>query len=443
MAFAQGTLGDKTGAHEAISTAVSAADFNSYTEFRYVNETLAAGTLKSMLTTLVSTYLSEYGVSLDGSQANGPTFPALTYQYRRVDDVLNELSTLSAKYGAPYVWKISHYKVLSMYQPSSSAAPFDITDGDGNTFGDIKVEQVRDKRYANKVIVKVPSKQIIRHPVQFTGDGSTTVFTMPDGYTIVKPYGYVENGAGQYETLTSNEGSGASWEYNISAGTLTALDGAPADGTAITFYTDVDYAPVGTASDAGEITAKGTREKIVTVDSVPSDTTAQALAEGELARSLVTPKTIKYKTKETGILPGQSQTITDTRRNLSAVSVVITNVTIKDYGNGNAAVREVTAVSGTTPIDDERGVLKLWAGDKTGGSVQSPLVEAGSATAVMAGPAPPDRAIQFRDGVQFGGKSTFLFYKDENSILCGADSAITAADFSHCAIFGQFLESGD
>jgi hypothetical protein len=87
-------------------------------------------------------------------------------------------------------------------------------------------------------------------------------------------------------------------------------------------------------------------------------------------------------------------------------------------------------------------VLKLWAGDKTGGSAPTtPVVGTGAVAHV--GPGGPDTAVQWNDSGSFGGTGEFTFDDDTNSIICGSDSSITAADVSHCAIFCEFCESGD
>lgn len=413
----------------AIVTSVSAADFNVYAERRFVNGTLAAGTLKSMLTTLVNDYLDDYGVSLDGSQVDGPTLPAVEFNYTRLDEVFNELGTMTADFGEPYAWRIDNFKVLSMFQPSTNAAPFDLTgDPIANVIGDISVD-TSYKHYANRVIVKVPSKQIIRHPVTFTGDGSTTTFDMPEGYTIVKPYGYVENGAGQYETLTSTEFSGtATWEYDIANGTLERTTGAPANGTAITFYTDVNFAGVGIAQDAGEIALRGIKEIVKQVESVPSNTTAQAIADGILARCLTPSKAVKYPTHTAGVLPAQSQSVVVPRRNLNGTAV-IADVVIRDKGK-DILERSVTAYIDGADTNLGRGfrdVIKRWAGDLTGGSAP-PVAAAGVSTPVSAGPALPDKSVQFNDSNKFGGSANFTFDKTTTTVMIGLNHTPGGAD---------------
>lgn len=140
----------------AIVTRINAVGFASYADRRYVNATLAAGTLKSQLTTLVA-YLTDYGVSLDGSQVDGPDMPAMDCEYRKLTDVLNDLSSLSSGSGgspdAPYLWEIDYAKTLRMFQAGTDAAPVDLIEGDGTEVGDLVVRPTRD-HYANRVILR-------------------------------------------------------------------------------------------------------------------------------------------------------------------------------------------------------------------------------------------------------------------------------------------------
>jgi hypothetical protein len=424
----------------AIVTSVSAADFNVYAERRYVNGTVPAGTFESQIEWVRSNYLDDYSVTLDGAQVSGPSLASLDFNYVRADEALNEICSLTADFGEPFSWRIDNFKVLSGFQPSTNAAPFDLTgDPIANVVGDIVVD-TSYKNYANRVIVKVPSKQIVRHPVTFTGDGSTTLFTMPEGYTIVKPYGFIENGSNIYETLTSTEFTGtAAWEYDIAAGTLERVSGAPANGTAIIFYTDVNYAGIGIAQDAGEIAAHGIKEVVKQIESVPSNTTAQAIADGILARCLTPSKAVKYSTDTAGILPAQSQSIVVSRRNLNGTAV-ISDVTIHGIGK-NTLRRSVSAFIDGADTNVGRGfrdVVKRWAGDITGGSMQAAaVVAAGVPSPVSGGPGSPTTSVQFNDGGVFGGDADFTYDKLTKSVACGRDSRVSATLAESCQAFGR------
>jgi hypothetical protein len=423
------------GAHAGIVTQISTYDFNQYAERRCVLEGggFPAGyTLKQCLTSLLG-YLSVYGVTLDAGQVDGPTFPEIICEFQQVSEIFNNLMTLTAKYGDPYVWRIDAFKVLRAFQPADLAAPFDITTANGRAVGDVTVEISREK-YANRVVLKVPPKQEVNRVESFTADGVTDTFTLQ--YTPTKLYGHVLIDSGGGETLTTTEFAGTTqWELDTAANTVTRVAGPPTVGTVISVPFDGTFSASATAEDAGEIATYGPWERIVTVESVPSDTTAQAIVDGYLAQFLPTPKTIKYRTRGTGLAPGQVQTITLPARNLS-VSALITDVVTRD--SQNQLFSDVTAVTGATHQGGWRDVYKVWSGDKLGKAapiVNQPSVGTGAIVGVTAGP--PNRAVQFNRNGSFGGDASFIWYEDENSVVCGdGGSSITAAAFESCQVFG-------
>jgi hypothetical protein len=436
----RGILGDATGAYEGITTRVSAVDFHHYTERRVVSETIPAGSLEAALTVLV-TYLTPFGVTLSGSQVTGPSLPELVYENRPLTEVLNEISALTANYGDPYVWRIDYFKVLSMYQPSVEAAPFNITDGDENTVGDLVVDTSREQ-YANRIIMRMPARSEINRVDTFTGDGSTNSFTL--SYTLTGMR-YVVTNDGVNESLTF-QGIGfdlaVQWLYYAVDNTIrretTGVADPPANGNVITVTYDGNYSATGVAAeDAGEVALYGPWEKVLVVENVPSDTTAQAMADAELARRLVTPKTIKYKTFEPGVEPGQTQTIVSALRNLNE-SCVITDVVIRDYGKGDRLIREVTATSGTTPQAGWRDKYKIWSGDKLGkGAAMTNVASVGTGAPAAVGPAPPNKAVQFHTDGSFDAMDAFHVERAGKSVVVGDGSDITAASFSSCFIAGE------
>jgi hypothetical protein len=425
------------GAKPAIETLVSAGDFTAYTDRRYVNETIPAGSLKAALI-VVTTYLAGYGVTLDAGQATGPTLPELVYAYRPLTEVLNELSTLTAQFGEQFAWTIDSFKVLSMRQPSTVPASFNLI---GNllpdVLGDIEVEPKRD-HFANRVIVKVPAKSEENHEETFTGDGSTTVF--PLQFVPTSTRGYVTYDTTQYETLNlTGDADPAMWTLDPGTNTITRNIGAPALGAPISIIFTGTFEGLGQADDlpsqAAPPAGVGLWEKVVVVDSVPTDATAQSLADAYLAQALTATQSVRYKTFAAGLVPGQTQTLTIPARNLSGVGV-ITDVVTRD--NQNTLIREVALdVSAETNLGRRgwRDVYKDWLGDKAG---ETSGVSAGDGGVHSVGPGGPNRAVQFNDAGRFGGDADFIYYKTENSVVGGGGgSAITATGgFESCQVWG-------
>jgi hypothetical protein len=118
---------------------------------------------------------------LHGSQVDGPALQELTHTYTKATEVLNELMTLTAETGDPFVWKIDTSKVLRAYQPTTQAAPFDIlTNTPSQVMGDITVKSTRE-HYANSVYVL---------PSSITGE--TFVFGYAEDAGEIASVGYVE-----------------------------------------------------------------------------------------------------------------------------------------------------------------------------------------------------------------------------------------------------------
>lgn len=420
-----------------ISTTVNAVDYHVYAEWRYVNETLAAGTLKSQLTTLVTNYLAVFGVSLDAGQVDGPSLPELILDYVRLDEVLNQLMALTADFGQPYIWRISNTKVLSAYQPSTTAAPFNlIGDTLPEVVGDIEVEPSNDGK-ANKIIVKVIPVTEMNRVESFTGNGVDDFVTLQ--YTLTQHRGYVTYN-GIFETLTTTPFAGtASWTYDAATNTLTREAGPIGNGLVVSITFDGVFSGTWTATDPSWTTSP--REKVIELETIPTTTTGQAFADAELAKSLEGPIFVRYHTWEQGVVPGQSQTINVPSRNVNN-DAVITEVVITD--KVHRLDRYVTAVADDTQTNLDRGwtdVYRIWAGDKTGSGTTGTSI--GSGAVGVTGPAPPTRSVQFNDSGSFGGDSAFIYYKDENSVVCGGGgTSINATTFESCQAFGYDCHIG-
>ena len=419
--------------HPGISTTVNAVDFHVYAERRFVNVTLAAGTLKSQLSTLVTTYLAGYGVSLDAGQVDGPSMPALSYDYKRFDVVMNELMTLTADAGQPFIWEISYSKVLSAYQPSTEPAPFDLVGNDlPEVVGDISVETKRSDQYANRVILKAQPKTEMARTESFTGDGVSDTVTLQ--YMPFDHRGYVTYD-GIFETLTTTPYAGtASWTLDMPTGVLTREAGPIGSGLVVSINFDGTFAGVWTAEDAGEIASIGVWERVIVIESIPNDTTGQAFADAELAKRIAAIQTVRYVTWEQGLEIGQQQTINVSARNVNGAAVIV-DISSRDLVH--RLERTVTAVIDATQTNLGRSFqddYEIWYGDKAGTVAQAPTVGASAGTASAA---PPFRAVQFNKDGAFGGDSAFVYYDTENSLVAGGGgSSITAASHESCQVFG-------
>jgi hypothetical protein len=428
-----------SGSHPGILITISAVDFNAYAERRYVDDLIAEGTLKHHLQ-VVDDYLTTYGVTLDAGQVNGPTLPALDYTgLKRLDEVLNDFATLTAEHGEPYVWEIDDNKTLRMFQPSTQSAPFDLVGNDlPEVIGDIEVETARSPGYANRVLIKVAPKTEIERSESFTGDGSTSIFTLT--YTLTKHYGYVTDDVNATpdpinKTLTTTPYQGsADWTYHPATNTLERDLGPLPNGQVASIKFDGSFTGTWVAEDAGEIASVGIWERVILVDAIPEGTTGEAFAASELAKRLGELQTTKYATWEQGIKSGQEQTVNVSARNVNKASLVAA-VEIRDLVH--RLERKVSTTTDNTKTNVGKGwqdVVKGWSGDKTGAGSPAPVV-----TDVSTGgtPGAPVSSVQYHaPGGVFAGKDSLIFEYSGNSLRLGSGSTITASSHESCFIAG-------
>jgi hypothetical protein len=215
----------------------------------------------------------------------------------------------------------------------------------------------------------------------------------------------------------------------------TGVPDPPANGNVISItYDGTREATAVIAEDAGEIAAHGIWERVLTIEDVPNETTAQALADAELAKRASAIQRVRYVTWEQGLTIGQQQTINVSSRNVNG-SAVIVDISTRDLVH--RLERTVTAIVDSAQTNLDRSFqadYEIWFGDKHGAGGTSPSIGAGAPAAV--GPAPPFESVQSNQGGAFSGDASFLYRKANRSIIAGLSSAITAADYSDCYIFG-------
>ena len=387
-----------------IMTRIDAVDFNAVTERRFVNEVLAAGTLKSQLVTLAA----NYGLTLHSAQVNGPDVGALPCEYAALRSVLDKESVLTN-----YVWEFDEYDRLRMYLPNAEAAPINVVTGDGNAIGDITVEPTRTN-YANYVILRF--SEVAQKAYGFlstTGNfgdanevvlGSTTyvfqtVLTNVAGHVLIggsaaaslsNLIAAITLGAGSgtvYAALTTVNASAEAYAQtstmmkaravtagaagnSIACSTTAANASWIGEGSvplaALALGADQSLTNVSIASYAAEIAAHGRWEAVIQSPETTSQAAADILSAAYLAVHLPVPDTVRYDTYAVGLRPGQTQTITVPTRNINN-TFLITDVSTKHLDDAHV-LRSVTAIESLLlqSADRWRDTYKLWSGDVSG-----------------------------------------------------------------------------
>jgi hypothetical protein len=418
------------GSHPGIQLVISAADNNVYAERRYITEAIPAGTLKAALQVL-EPYFDPYGISLHASQVDGPSLPALDFELVRADEVFNQLATLTADAGEPYVWDFAADDTFRMFQPSTVAAPFDLVGNDlPEVIGDIEVDTTLNPGYANKIIIKLAAKREVDRTESWTYGTDPYPFQLQ--YIPETHYGHLTLSTGGGELMGYTGTSPTQWELDPTTNTLTRTAGTPATGTVYTMMFTGSFAGTYEATDPEW--AYDPWERVIVLDSIPENTTGQAFADAELATRLTESKTARYSTWEQGVSAGQSQTINTSARATNAAGM-ISEVEIRDLVH--RLDRRVTTVTDDAKTNLGRGwrdVYKAWLGDKAGGG--TPVVNTGAGVG-SAGPGEPFTSVQFNRSGAFGGDANFHYYDGTGSVVCGPNSQITAASHQGCAIFGK------
>jgi hypothetical protein len=348
-----------TGASAAIDVEFTASDFSIYADRRVASVYWEAGTrtLKQAFTFLVSTYLSGFGISVDGAQVDGPTLAtSLHYVEQTVKSIFDDLAARTG-----YVWEIDYTKTGRMVLPASNPAPFSLVVGGQYALGDIVVATTRE-RYYNALILHCGSNAGVDQMDRADTWGDANRITS-GGRTVYRTTYSMAGFAGPFDAMTDDSvpqavgawGSGAAWladRYGDALGDgLSALvhddsqGGVPSGVIAWTYRGDVPFTVY--YEDAAEIAARGRWEAVLEAgditDYASGHERASALTTAAIASSV---KTVRYRSREAGLHPGQLQTITLPKRALSG-SHLLTQVQ-RTWSHGGWGETTVTAVSGST-----------------------------------------------------------------------------------------------
>lgn len=359
-------IGSETGV--GLEFQISGVDFTAladrmYTEFGFAP---VSQTLKLTLIALAP-YYSGYGVTLSGSQVDGPVLPALRYDNQLLSDVLTNLCAVATPLVSPaqaVTWEIDYNKVLSAYGVLDSAknAPFNITTA--NIIGPVKVRPSKAD-YANHVIVEYGTG--IKDIIDNIGPGNGVITTFALNYPMygaefVNVGGTVVDGVivgGVYETL-GHTGSGATWIINVPNQTLTRTSAPGA--VSILVPMQVSF-PLTVTADGGASAADLIQRKYPYPE-VFDKTVAQGLANSLLIQAMAAVQEVEYTTLTAGLHPGQNQTITLPKHGISGAHL-ITEVTIRDYMESQLTY-DVKAIGGTSTIPEGwMSTYQLWM--KSGG----------------------------------------------------------------------------
>lgn len=348
-------------------------------QYRYVTETIPAGSTLKQALQQIEPYFTGYGLSLAAGQVNGPTLTTdVTFTRTRGDEVFARLMELTG-----YLWEFNADDEIEMYAPGSRASPGNLLDsGPVHQVGDVTIEPTRNKTYANRIILIV------------TGAGpktSTEIFTAADGVTSggfiyfttkypasqsqedAWPNRFIFNGTplGPVGFIGISETGAWDWDpvnhrlrYTIASGVT-----FPAGADEITVEYAIGYPFEVIVEDVpAQAPPVGVRELILTMSEAMSLDEATAYAQALLDRKTLIRKIAKFDSHTADWFPGQTVTINLAKRNTNA-DYLITDVVMRPEVGGAPFMRwQITAVEGVVSQGNWRETPKAWLG---GGSASS------------------------------------------------------------------------
>lgn len=414
------------------------SDFNALADRRIVTETIPAGTtLRDAVDTYVMPYLTDYGVTRAAGMAVGPTLTAEIV----LDGVLTSeaLNRLAKETG--YIRDIDYTKVLTFTEVGTVASPFSPSSSDGLTVGDVSVERKKNK-HVNRVTVKAGPTAVITLTVPLpNGDGVEDTYPIHMSIAGWLPYGTGDGAVGygvvSYDGGTESLGGllapvDVLWEYDPLALTVHRRSGPAPSGVVQSLTADFQFPILATAEDAADILANKLTERIFLEPTVTSYDEAYALAVSYLATFLGVLETVKFTTQGQGLHPGQITTLTFPQRAIAG-DYLVTETESFTPGTLTELWTRATAIDAARFRGSFRDVYVAWLTQGGGG----PALGTGLTLGGGARPGSPLRSVQFNDNGAFGGDPEFLYYKDENSLVCGDQCSITAFDFESCQVFGS------
>jgi hypothetical protein len=324
-----------------------------------VTDEYAAGqTQKAIVTSIFNEYLAPNftGIVLDPTMLDGPTITeTLTFDAARLQDVWNRITTIT---GWPI--RLTPNDVLESFEPGTKTASYALTAanglaeyvGTGGVRPVVTWEKTRGT-LANRITMRY-GEGVRQKTDAFTGDGTTTAFTLT--YPLYGYIPYTADGAIGYAVVNVSWGttealggldSGLAWIYNPDEQTITRTSGAPTNGATFSILYDVQFPQTVTVSDQTSIDAVGLFHRTAPdAPDVFDIDEATALAEGYL-RSSESPKIVTIHTRQYPMpFPGDVINLAFADRTIADDDYLISQIEGHDYVSDELAFK-LTCVEGT------------------------------------------------------------------------------------------------
>lgn len=391
---------------DGIVSTITAEDYSGQTRRRFITVTIAAGqNIKQALQAIMGATDLE-GVVLAAGQANGPTLvEPFDFVAARVSDAFDAVIQVANELDAVgWYWRINYDGDLQAFAPGSVAAPFNLVEGEGSECGDVETEDDENEDFANKVIVDGGSLEVNGHEETFVSNGVSATYQLE--YTPLRWWTVLVGGT-VMETIGT---SPAKWTLDPVAKTITRVAGVLAAATTVslTFDGRIDILGEAVTGTAAASPPTGVVESRVTVDGLTTIAQANARAAAIVATLSASTKLARYPTYRSGLAPGQTQTLTAAKRNLSGAWLIRDVKTIYDGAAGTDGLRyDVVLSEGGIVKGDFRQTYRQWI---EGGGRSTAVAVAEGATAISTTPGGADGDVQINQAGVFGADTARFTY---------------------------------
>jgi hypothetical protein len=309
-----------------------------------INGIVAAGTLKSQLTTIVAN-MTTHGISVDPAMPSGPAMDAQGFPFFTCRQAMDQLATVSG-----WDWKFDFTGKVLMQDPGTVGAPFALVDTNSTI---LSLEHTKSlANYVNEVWVRFGDSSQQDVTDGWTGDGTTKTFALH--YTAaVTPGSVIENGV-TYPVGVYGVDTGYRWYYDAATTSLkvdaSLAVAAPTSGHIITSSFLAQFPGAYFTRDAAEYAANGPWTIVIDYPDIFEWTQARNAADGELARRVGVVRRLRATTMTSGLEPGMTVNVTATKRGLTSVNFLIERVSIKhqtkERDGGHLFFYEIEALEG-------------------------------------------------------------------------------------------------
>lgn len=329
---------------------VTGADWHYLADKRVCAEAYASTAAGAIVKDLVDNYLAAEGVTYTlTSVQDGPTILEAVFNYVPVSQAIESLTDK-----AGYVWYIDVDKILYFMARSTNAAPWAAAKTD-MLDGSVSLESTNSK-YRNRQYVR-GGKDITDAQTEIAvGDGESRAFVV--GYPIAKvPTVEISLNGGAYAAGTvgiRGLDTGKDWYWSKGSNTISQDD----SGTVLTAVDKIKVVYQGEfdivilsqscAAIAEQLAIEGAgtgyNDDVIDDQSISSREAGFQVAAQALNRYGAVSRRLKFRTRRSGLKPGQLLTVTMTEYGLTAAEMLIEAVTIST--DSTYVWYDVTAVEG-------------------------------------------------------------------------------------------------